>query len=91
MLVVLGLLASGAYLASQSVYFIGTNARGLVTLYNGFPYQLPGGIKLYSNDYVSGVSASTLSPEQALAARSLAVLRIRGHRSHPSLELVAAQ
>jgi hypothetical protein len=61
-LVVLGLLASGAYLAAQSVYFIGTNARGLVTLYNGFPYQLPGGIKLYSSDYVSGVSASTLSP-----------------------------
>ncbi len=61
-LVVLGLLASGAYLAAQSVYFIGTNARGLVTIYNGFPYQLPGGIKLYSSDYVSGVSASTLSP-----------------------------
>jgi serine/threonine protein phosphatase PrpC len=61
-LVLLGLLASGAYLAAQSVYFIGTNARGLVTLYNGVPYQLPGPIKLYSSDYVSGVSASTLSP-----------------------------
>jgi serine/threonine protein phosphatase PrpC len=61
-LVVLGLLACGAYLAAQSVYFIGTNDRGLVTLYNGFPYRLPGGIKLYSSDYVSGVSASTLSP-----------------------------
>ncbi len=60
-LVVLGLLASGAYLAAQSVYFIGTNARGLVTLYNGVPYQLPGPIKLYSSDYVSGVSASTLT------------------------------
>jgi PPM family protein phosphatase len=61
-LVLLGLLASGAYLAAQSVYFIATNARGLVTLYNGVPYQLPGGIKLYSSDYVSGVGASTLSP-----------------------------
>ena len=61
-LVVLGLLASGAYLAAQSVYFIGTNARGFVTLYRGVPYQLPGGIKLYSSNYVSGVSASTLSP-----------------------------
>jgi protein phosphatase len=61
-LVVLGLLASGAYLAAQSVYFIGTNARGLVTLYRGLPYQLPGGVKLYSSDYVSGVGASTLSP-----------------------------
>jgi protein phosphatase len=63
-LVVLCLLASGAYLAAQSVYFIGTNARGFVTLYRGVPYQLPGGVKLYSSDYVSGVSASTLSPER---------------------------
>jgi serine/threonine protein phosphatase PrpC len=61
-LVVLGLLAAGAYVASQSVYFIGTDSRGLVTMYQGFPYQLPGGIKLYSSYYVSGVGASTLSP-----------------------------
>ncbi len=61
-LVVLGLIASGAYLALESVYFIATNSRGLVTLYRGVPYQLPDGIKLYSSEYVSGVSASTLSP-----------------------------
>jgi PPM family protein phosphatase len=61
-LVVLGLIASGAYLALESVYFIGTNSRGLVTLYRGVPYQLPDGIKLYSSEYVTGVSASTLSP-----------------------------
>jgi protein phosphatase len=60
-LVVLVLIASGAYLAAQSVYFVGTNARGLVTLYRGFPYRLPGGIALYSSDYVSGVSAAMLS------------------------------
>jgi PPM family protein phosphatase len=63
-LVVLGLLGSGAYLASQSVYFIGTNSRGLVTLFRGVPYQLPGGVSLYSSDYVSGVSASTLAPRR---------------------------
>jgi serine/threonine protein phosphatase PrpC len=61
-LVVLGLLASAGYLALQSVYFIGTNQRGLVTMFNGLPYELPGGLKLYSSDYVSGVSASTLPP-----------------------------
>ena len=59
-LVVLGLLAAGAYIALQSVYFIGTNTRGLVTLYQGVPYQLPGNIDLYSRKYVSGVSASTI-------------------------------
>ena len=61
---VLGLIAAGVYVTAQSVYFIGTNSRGLVTLYSGFPYELPGGLKLYSKDYVSGVSASTLSAER---------------------------
>jgi serine/threonine protein phosphatase PrpC len=60
-LTVIGLLAAGAYVASQSVYFIGTDNRGLVTMYQGFPYELPAGLKLYSNYYTSGVSASTLS------------------------------
>ena len=60
-LVVLVVVGSAAYLAFQSVYFIGTNARGLVTLYEGLPYRLPGNLDLYSSEYVSGVSASTLS------------------------------
>jgi protein phosphatase len=59
-LVTLGLIGSAAYLALQSVYFIGTNGRGLVTMYNGLPYRLPGGIPLYTSAYVSGVSASTI-------------------------------
>jgi serine/threonine protein phosphatase PrpC len=61
---VLALLGVGVYVASQSVYFIGTNSRGLVTLFNGFPYELPGGVKLYGKTFVSGVSASTLSPQR---------------------------
>ncbi len=63
-LVVAGLLGSAAYLALQSVYFIGTNSRGLVTLFQGVPYRLPGNLALYSSEYVSGVSASTLTPER---------------------------
>jgi serine/threonine protein phosphatase PrpC len=62
--VVLGLIGSAVYLALQSVYFIGTNSRGLVTLFRGVPYRLPGNLNLYSSDFVSGVSASTLSPER---------------------------
>src|SRR5271165_3892463 len=34
----LGLLGGGAYLALQSVYFIGTNGQGLVTMFQGVPY-----------------------------------------------------
>jgi PPM family protein phosphatase len=63
-LVVLGLIGAGAYLALQSVYFIGTNSRGFVTMFEGLPYKLPGNLTLYSSQYVSGVSASTLSPQR---------------------------
>jgi protein phosphatase len=63
-LVVLGLVGSATYIASQSVYFIGTNNRGLVTIFRGFPYRLPGNVPLYSTEFVSGVSASTLTPER---------------------------
>jgi serine/threonine protein phosphatase PrpC len=73
LVVVLGVLGAGAYLALQSVYFIGTNQRGLVTMFRGVPYELPGGLKLYSSDYVSGVSAATLpgARRQALLDHSL--------------------
>jgi protein phosphatase len=63
-LVVLGLIGAGCYVALQSVYFIGTNDRGLVTLYRGVPFRLPGDLALYSSRYVSGVSASTLSAQR---------------------------
>ncbi len=63
-LVVLGLVVVGAYTAIESVYFIGTNNRGLVTMFRGLPYQLPGNLALYSTEYVSGVGASTLTAER---------------------------
>jgi PPM family protein phosphatase len=61
-LVVLGLIGAGVYVALESVYFIGTNGRGLVTIYRGVPFKLPGNVPLYSSDFVSGVSAVTLPP-----------------------------
>jgi serine/threonine protein phosphatase PrpC len=63
-LIVLALIGSAGYLALQSVYFIGTNDRGLVTLYEGVPFRLPGNLALYSSRYVSGVSASTLASQR---------------------------
>jgi serine/threonine protein phosphatase PrpC len=90
LLVVAGLLAASAYLALQSVYFIGTNQRGLVTMYNGLPYELPGKIKLYTSDYVSGVSAATLAPtrRQALLDHSL---RSEGNAAELMRELELGQ
>jgi PPM family protein phosphatase len=63
-LVVLGMLGAAAYVAVQSVYFVGTNGRGLVTMYRGLPIRLPGNLALYSSDYVSGVSAASLSAQR---------------------------
>ena len=55
--IVLGLIIGGGYLASRQLYFIGTNSQGIVTIYRGFPYDLPAGIRLYETFYVSGVPA----------------------------------
>jgi serine/threonine protein phosphatase PrpC len=63
-LALVGVLLAAAYLALQSVYFIGTNDRGLVTMFQGVPYQLPGNVALYSSSYVSGVAASTIAPQR---------------------------
>jgi protein phosphatase len=64
MLTVLGVILAAAYLASQTVFFLATDSNGLVTVYQGVPYQLPLGINLYTVDYVSGVSASMITPQR---------------------------
>jgi serine/threonine protein phosphatase PrpC len=62
--VVLGLVGAGGYLASRQLYFIGTNPQGVVTIYRGLPYDLPTGIHLYETYYVSGVPASLIPPSR---------------------------
>jgi serine/threonine protein phosphatase PrpC len=57
-LIVLGLILSGGYLASRQLYFLGTDAQGIVTVYRGLPFDLPFGVPLYETYYVSGVPAS---------------------------------
>jgi len=50
--------------AIRSVYFVGQDDRGQVTLFRGVPYELPFGIDLYESQYVSSVPARTLTPLQ---------------------------
>jgi PPM family protein phosphatase len=59
-LVVVAVLAVGAYAAARQVYFLGTDDSGLVTVYRGVPYELPLGIDLYSAQYRSGVPAASI-------------------------------
>ena len=53
-------LVFGAYVAIQAVYFVGADEDGFVTVYRGLPYELPVGIELYKENYVSGVPMSSL-------------------------------
>ena len=62
--VLLAVIASGAYLASQAVYFVGSDSEGFVTVYQGVPYELPAGISLYREDYSSGLNVAQLPPAQ---------------------------
>jgi len=59
-LVVLAVVAVGAYVAAREVYFVGTDDSGLVTVYRGVPYELPLGIDLYSAQYRSGLPATSI-------------------------------
>lgn len=65
--IVLALIITGGYLATRNVYFIGTNANGVVTIYRGLPYDLPAGVHLYETFYVSGVPASLVPPDRRSA------------------------
>ncbi len=64
LVIVLFLIGGGGYLASRQLYFIGTNSQGIVTVYRGFPYDLPAGIHLYETYFVSGVPAALVPPDR---------------------------
>jgi serine/threonine protein phosphatase PrpC len=66
-LIVLALVIGGGYLATRSLYFVGTNAQGIVTIYRGLPYDLPAGIHLYETVYVSGVPAAKVPADRRSA------------------------
>jgi PPM family protein phosphatase len=62
--IVLFLVGGGGYLATRQLYFISTNSQGIVTIYRGLPYDLPGGIHLYETYYVSGLPASLVPADR---------------------------
>jgi protein phosphatase len=59
--IVVGALGVAGWLASRAVFFVGTDNTGMVTVYRGLPWDLPAGIHLYENYYVSGVPASGMT------------------------------
>jgi protein phosphatase len=65
--IVVALIGAAGYLATRQLYFIGTDAQGIVTIYRGLPYDLPAGIRLYETFYVSGVPATLVPPDRRAA------------------------
>ncbi len=59
---ILLLVLAPAWVATRAVFFLGTDERGLVTVYQGVPYDMPAGVALYSELRVSGVPARALGP-----------------------------
>jgi PPM family protein phosphatase len=61
-LVLLAMVLGGFWLATQAVYFVGTDEdRGnTVTIYRGLPVDLPLGLKLYSRYQGSGVTLQSI-------------------------------
>ena len=57
-------LAAGIYYGSRQFFFVGTDDRGLVTLYRGLPYDLPLEVSLYERVFVSTVPARSLPPRR---------------------------
>jgi protein phosphatase len=60
-LIVLLAIVVGAWYGLRHVWFLGTDDGGRVAIYRGLPYELPFGIKLYSERYASPVQTGSLS------------------------------
>jgi protein phosphatase len=75
----------GIWAGSRQFYFLGTDDRGVVTLYRGLPYELPFGIDLYSKEFSSDVPAAAIEDkhqrdnllDHKLRSRGAAVTRLR--------------
>ena len=76
LLVVIGAIVFGATYGLRHAWFLGTDEAGRVALYRGLPYELPFGVKLYSERYSAPVQTEAL-PERRKSA-------VTGHdvRSH---------
>jgi hypothetical protein len=61
---VLAALAFGAWYGTRQVWFLGTDAAGRVALYRGLPYELPFGVRLYSERYASPIQTTSLPPRR---------------------------
>ncbi len=56
--------AVAAVVGLRSAHFVGATAQGRLAVYQGVPWDVTSGIKLYRAVYVSGVDAAWLTPDE---------------------------
>ena len=61
------LLLGGALFGLSRSYFVGADEQGNVVVYQGVPFDLTAGTRLYRERYVSRLQASQLSAEERAA------------------------
>ncbi len=76
-LAAIGVLGFAAWYGNRQVWFLGTDEGGRVALYRGLPYELPLGVKLYSERYASPIQTDSL-PQRRREAVTGHDLRSRG-------------
>jgi serine/threonine protein phosphatase PrpC len=75
-LVVIAAIVFGATYGLRHIWFLGTDDAGRVALYRGVPYELPFGVKLYTERYSAPVQT------EALAEKRKDAVTGHGLRSH---------
>ena len=63
-LVVVAAIVTGGVLGARSVYFLGTDEGGRLSLYRGLPYDLPLGVELYSEVYSTPTRVDSLPEDR---------------------------
>ena len=93
-LVVIAAIVFGAWYGNRQVWFLGTDDAGRVALYRGLPYELPFGIKLYTEHYARPIQTEALPAKRRdavtghdLRSRGDAVSPARRNRTEPGAPL----
>jgi protein phosphatase len=65
-LVIAFLILAGGWMATRAVYFVGTDPRDdrTIAVFQGLPYDLPLGVKLYTRTASSGVTLDSVPPDR---------------------------
>ena len=82
------LILGGALFGLSRAYFVGADADGNVTVYQGVPFDFSEGVGLYRERYVSRLQAAQLSPEERaelfdhqLVSYERALARVNGYEA----------